>query len=427
MNTNLIQPQKPHGIPLSRRTFGAEAHDLRRTKVVINLDQRDEQSLIVTLGLPLGESPAEADARQHFGSDYLDVKYSVEMNFDARRRSFDKQVSGIYGDEKNELLGKEELEKVERRHLGEMLAPLAKLGANIFYNLFLNDRNKLLRPSERHEKVVRAAIASVFSRPQIISIKLQLPRGVKSAPLFPWAFLYDDHTFDDSNLSTLAPDRFWGFRHVIQEEMDCTATCLSLPPTPSILTAICSHTDKPRWHKLPKHSLVRHNGNVTEAPTVNELGQALKNFTHDCLYFFGHAFQPDPPLQTDSRLELRGQRLTVDDLIRKHQAPSFAKEPVVAFLNGCRTSPLSVWDNESVAGFLCEEGKQSVCCVSTVASVPISVAAVFGCYFWKFFLHRKLPLGDALLKTRMLLLRKWNNPLGLLYTVFGSVDTCVER
>jgi hypothetical protein len=413
--------------------LGAKVHGSRRTKVYVSLKQLAEQTLEVTLRLPLDDSyPPEAEAQQHFGIEdvvgtHIAVKYTVEMNFDARRRNFDKQVGAIYGDEQNGVLGREELERVGRRHLREMLAPLATLGANIFYHLFLDERNRLLSPHRRHAEIVRATIASVFSRPQLISIRMDLPNGAKSAPLFPWGFLYDDPAFHESDLTKLDPGRFWGFRHQIQEEKDCTATRLNLPANPSVLTSICSHADRLQWHRQPKHSLVRHNGNVTEASTVKEMANALANFTHDCFYFFGHAFQPDPPEQTQSYLKLRGEELTVDSLSRIYGAPRFSKEPVLAFLNGCRTSPLNVWDRESVAGFLCEAGGQSVCCVTTVASVPGSVAATFGCIFWEQFLLRKLRLGDALLRTRRTMLRKWNNPLGLLYTVFGNVDTYVER
>lgn len=430
MSRNLISPQQPDKPPPVRRNkFNAKDYDLRRTKVAVNLNQQSEATLVVTLSLTLNDAfPAEADAIRIFGADILDIKYAVEMNFDARRQEFDTQVRAIYGDERNGVLGKEELEVVALRRLKELLGPLASLGANIFYNLFLNERSKLLRPSARHAETVWAAVASVFSHPQLISIKQELLPGVKKAPIFPWAFLYDDIGFKESDLSTLNPTRFWGFRHQIQEELDCTATLLSLPAKPSILTSICTDADSLQCHQQPAHSLSADKRNITEAPTVDELGAALKDFPHDCFYFFGHAYHPEPPVQTQSRLELRGEHLTVDGLSRNYRpAPRFSKEPVLAFLNGCRTSPLNVWDKESVAGFLCEEGEQSVCCISTVASVPGSVAAMFGFHFWKLFLDRKLPLGDALLKTRKVMLRKWNNPLGLLYTVFGNVDTCVER
>ena len=429
MNQVPIRPQTPQSVPVLPGKFGKE--ELRRVKVHIFLSQQTDQTLVVTLSLPLDPNyPSEASAIEHFGlgqgnDGYLSIQYSLSMNFEVGRHELDTEVSNIYGDEENEILGKEELEIVGKRQLRKLLAPLATLGANTFYRLFLDEEIKLLRPNETHRAIVRGAVSSIFSRSQIISIETQVSPGQKSTPLFPWAFLYDDRNFDSSNQSTLDPMRFWGFRHVIQEELECTATIKKLPPMPSILTAVCSHADNAQWHKRSEHALVKHNGSITEAPTVNELGKALAACDADCFYFFGHAYQPNPPIQTKSCLMLRGQSLTVDDLNRRYQAPHFNKNPVLAFLNGCRTSPLHVWDKESIAGFICEKEDQKVCCVSTVASVPASVAAMFGCHFWKLFLNRKLPVGDAVLKTRRVLLRKWNNPLGLLYTVFGSVDTRV--
>lgn len=424
------KPQPPQASPLAPLLKGA--HHSRRKKLFVNLEpQKDGNLLVVWLRLPLDTNyPHEAEAKSKFvapGASRLDVKYSVKVNFDALRQSLDDEIKKIYGDANNKILGNDELEVIEPRQLKQLLAPLASLGANAFSRLFVHEKNTLLRPDETHGDLIRATIASVFSRPQIISINTKFPDGRTSAPLFPWAFIYDDKEFNASCQSTLDPQRFWGFKHVIQEELECTNTVLDLPATPSILTAICSDADKPECHKNPKHPLFKHNGNITEARTVDELGQALANSTHDCFYFFGHAYQPDPPLQTKSRLELCGEHLTMDKLDRTYKAPRFTQNPVLAFLNGCRTAPLNLWDNESIAGFLCDRGHQKVCCVSTVASVPGSVAAIFGYHFWKLFLNRKLPLGDAVLKSRKVMLHRWNNPLGLLYSVFGSVDTRVQR
>jgi hypothetical protein len=433
MNNPPIQSQHPRSVATGNETFDREAQSLRRTKVFVDLLQQTDQTLLVSLRLPLDSNyVAEANAVDYFGLEntevYFDVKYSLEMNFEARRKELDEEVKKIYGDKDNEILGKDKLEMVEPRQLKQLMAPLATLGANTFFSLFLADDSTLLRPLEAHGKIVRDAIRSVLARRQLITINTQVPAGTKSLPLFPWAFLYDDVDFDDSNQVTLDPQRFWGFKHVIQEELNCTATLLKLPTSPSILSAICSDADKPQWHSKQKHALTSRNGNITEAPTVAELGNALANCEADCFYFFGHAYNTDPPSQTKSSLQLRGEHLTVDDLKRHYRgAPRFTKNPVLAFLNGCRTAPLNVWNNQSMAGYLCEKEHQKVCCVSTVASVPGSVAAMFGCHFWKLFLTRKLPLGDALLKTRRFMLRKWNNPLGLLYTVFGSVDTRVQR
>jgi hypothetical protein len=435
--THKPQPtQGPPDVKLKIRT-----HKKRRKKVaieIVEIVENTARALRVTLSLPLDASysAAEAKAKSLFVApdrdDYLDVIYTVKMNFEVKRKTFEDELRKIYGNKGNEILGKEDLGKVKARQLRSILTPLANLGANIFETLFLSDEKKLLsHDDERHGAIVNDAISSVFSRPQIISIRSPRLPGQLRIALFPWAFLYDDSQFNPANEATLKPHRFWGFKHQIQEDIDYSAPCLSLTSSPSILTAICPDADKTQYHSEPAHAFKKLNSNITQVTTVKELGDALKNFTDDCFYFYGHAFHPDPPEQTQSRLELRGESLTVDVLKRLYKPAQvnkrFTKDTVLTFLNGCQTAPLNVWDDQSFAGYLCDQGKWRVCCVVTVASVPGSVAAMFGHHFWKLFLLRKLPLGDALHKTRRVILRKWNNPLGLLYTVFGSVDTYVER
>jgi hypothetical protein len=421
-------------------------HHKRRKKLNIVIVETIEDSapaLHVTLSLPLDPYyPAEAKAMQMFvasnSDESLDVTYIVRMNFKGKRQTFEDELRAMYSNAANNVLGIDDvsgvrdLAKVEPRELRRILAPLAALGANIFETLFLSEDHRLLsHDEERHGSIVRGAIASVFSRPQIISIKSPpLPDKLRTQ-LFPWAFLYDDCGFDISNEGELKPESFWGFKHQIQESIEYIAPVLALSPNPSIMTAVCSVADKTQYHKKPGHTFKKLGGKITEVTTVPELGVALKKFTDDCFYFYGHAFHPDPPEQTRSWVKLQNVPLTVDTLKRNYKPEPknkrFAKETVLTFLNGCETAPLNIWDDQSFAGYLSHQGKWQVCCVATVASVPGRVAATFGHHFWKLFLIKKLPLGDALYRTRKVILRKWNNPLGLLYTVLGNVDTHVGR
>src|SRR6267154_2640189 len=121
MNQVPIRPQTPQSVPVLAGKFGKE--ELRRVKVHIFLSQQTDQTLVVTLSLPLDPNyPSEASAIEHFGlgqgnDGYLSIQYSLSMNFEVGRHELDTEVSNIYGDEENKILGKEELEIVGKRQL----------------------------------------------------------------------------------------------------------------------------------------------------------------------------------------------------------------------------------------------------------------------------------------------------------------------
>jgi hypothetical protein len=99
---------------------------------------------------------------------------------------------------------------------------------------------------------------------------------------------------------------------------------------------------------------------------------------------------------------------------------------VLAFLNGCATSPLNTWNGDSFAGFLCMKGGRRVACVTSFAEIPVAFGAALAQRFWAAFLDGK-TLGEALLGARRDLLAAYHHPLGLLYTVFGRVETRIMR
>jgi hypothetical protein len=94
---------------------------------------------------------------------------------------------------------------------------------------------------------------------------------------------------------------------------------------------------------------------------------------------------------------------------------------VFVFLNGCETTPLNVWNKNSLAGLLCLQGQCRVCCVTSFAEVPVAFGRRFGQLFWARFLAGA-TVGQALLGARRDLLDELNNPLGLLYTLFGRAE-----
>jgi len=377
----------------------------------------------VTLSVPLSEKyPDEKKAKQMFDpyDQGLDVSYPVKGMFLAdETKLFSKALADVYKHPKGSGL-KNGLTKLSMADLKSILVPLVEQGRDLFYRLFIN-----IQPTNYSgvgATVVSNAIKSALSHYQIIYIE-------SDVTLFPWAFLFYDPKYDSSKVSSIQPKNFWGFKHEIQESLKGTSQHLDVPANPTMVAAICSVEDQ-GWHNGPDHPFTQlENRNLLKrTPSTVELGKALNNFNEDCFYFFGHADHSDPPIPSQSFLQLRSQQLTVVKLQQDFgTAPSFNKDLVVALFNGCKTAPLNYWDERTMIGFLClNKGHNRLCCVSTVGQIPAVFAGVFAKHFWTRFLVNRDPIGWALLKARRKMLAQWRNPLGLLYSLFGRVDAQVE-
>jgi hypothetical protein len=358
----------------------------------------------------------------------LEYKYLVEIDLTVIRNSLFDILDQAYENPRwRPSLLKEPLQWLNSDEFQDLFAPIAEKGATVYHAIF---ESKDIEPQSHKndtEGIVREAVLSALARVGIISIvwkKLDAVGKLKSAkPLFPWAFLYADTTFRKTNPETLNLKYFLGFMYEIQEIFPFTSNRRRLPARPKMVAAICPDEDEKR-HDASDHPFAMHGQRIemTRTPTTDELGNALKRFAGDCLYFYGHVFHPDPPERTESYLKLKDDELTVDWLARHYQAPQFDGEPILAFLNGCKTARLKKWDKESVLGFFCHRGEPKLCCIATVAEVPRLFAFEFGKHFWGDVLTEQY-IGRALLNARREMLHEYNNPLGLLYSLFGCVDT----
>lgn len=152
--------------------------------------------------------------------------------------------------------------------------------------------------------------------------------------------------------------------------------------------------------------------------------------------------RPDAP-QGPSAIEhfschhVRGKTKSAPDIVRLKPPGWFASRiPITAsdlkkrsygmeakgglvFLNACGTGPVSPRAVSSFASELYECGRTAI--VATWCDVPDSVAAFMSTYFYD-ALFSGASVGEALRRARLQLLRKKNNPLGLLYTVYGDAD-----
>ena len=341
------------------------------------------------------------------------------MNLQAEREELSKRFGETYRKHPvRKWLAAPELAPVPDDALRDAFMPVAVQGNSVFHRLFEPRSGPGVLPDYADEDAptILKALRSALSRRHRVVVK-------SPCSLFPWSFLYDDGRIDENDLSTLDIRRFWGFRRLIQEELDGAARGVRLPQAPRIVAAISPDVDPKGEHlEGPLGMLSRTQPDkVTWIASAEALKSSLADFDADCLYFYGHAAQNDPPTPTTSYLVLDGMKLTAS-AIEKTGGPKFNKRPVFAFLNGCETSPLNISDESSVAGLLCLRSGGRVACVTSFAEVPIAFGRRFAQLFWGFFLGGA-NAGEALLRARTATLEQYNNPVGLLYNLFGRVET----
>lgn len=399
-------------------SFAPPAH---RRKLTIVINQTAEPGTIdIQMTIPLdGTIPAEQKATV-FGKK-LDVQYTVRVNLAAEQELMTQAVNALFSDPATRaVILALPLRRMTAAEALQCFSKIAGYGASLYYRLFqrLDHDPDFKYPSSYAKSdwpILSDAIRSALSRPQVISMTSHIP-------LFPWNFLYHDETYS-ANKASLDLSRFWGFFHEVQDELPGMARRFELSSDPGVVTAICSILDDGKWHQTNDHPLNARDKRPIPVSTTDELGRQLADLPHECFYFFGHARHQNPPTPVTSTLELNSGTLSVHDLEQTYHAPKYHANPVVGFLNGCSTAPLQHWNNDSIVGYLSNRGDGRLCCIATTADVPAMFGAEFAVEFWKQFIENKREIGKSLLEARCEMLNRYNNALGLMYSLYGRADT----
>lgn len=400
-----------------------------REKCRLSIAVPNNSQALIELTLPLNERyESEARAIRFFSPDEkrLSLQYRVDIDLEAHRLQMLRLIDQLYylegAEPRRELALAMRRDFLEQFHDADVRAafmPIAKLGRTVFRRLF-QDVEVFGGYSQSDMPLLRDVLRSALGRENAIVVRTPMS-------LFPWAFIYDDGRLTVEDATTLELDRFWGFRHQIQEEVEGVAPKVSMTHPPRIVAAVCPRVDPQRVHKAEAFGVGE--SLVIDVRTVEDKQDLLSilasPFEHDCFYFCGHSFQDAPPVQATSAILFDGIKLTVDE-IDEMGGPQFLRNPVLAFFNGCETSPAGSWSKETLAGFLCHKGDSRVCAVTTTGKVPAAVARALGVQFWRRFL-KDASVGEALQGARLILLTKYGNPLGLLYTILGRGDTRLVR
>jgi hypothetical protein len=327
------------------------------------------------------------------------------------------------------------LVKLDDRLYDEALTVLAKAGRELY--------NQLFSPSWGTD---RERLKADEMSKQLRRLSRQLSGGERPARIqvwsdsffIPWNFLYDGDPSDEQvNL-----DEFWGFKHIIEELPNVTVE--------GELETVLSVEGAVRMGMNINRNIVEDNPDVSKALTEPQLTRvkelkpkvtvvarfqeddvlaALKAESRDCQveYYFCHADTKENVNESFLGLTSNKGGLTLRKIHLETASSHFRGSPLF-ILNACESAQLG---GQLYDGFVVEFLRLGACAVlGTETQIPSLFGANFGMALLETFFQDKssiypgepLSIGEALLVVRKQFLNQYQNPLGLLYRVFGDAD-----
>lgn len=240
----------------------------------------------------------------------------------------------------------------------------------------------------------------------------------------------------------LCPLRFWGFRVPVEVPAHQAEGIAGKPPPPvrttieastpvRVAAAFNATLELARSHAAALQAGLRAGQALllqpapSGPPDARRVLDLLDSSDPDVVYLYCHGLPRLPvPAGTigpglhfgplpDANAPDTGGLIVASDLVDT----SWARAPLV-FMNGCSTAGFSASEPaELVRAFV--QGRRASAVVGTEVSVRELLACEFALRFFDGFVRRRLPAGRALLAARRELLAK-HNPLGLVYTLYGS-------
>lgn len=294
---------------------------------------------------------------------------------------------------------------------------LARAGRSLFVNLFYPTAGT----SAQREQVRQ--VGELLNR---ISQRQRLRIQVVAEQFFiPWNLLYDGQYPD----KTVDPHNFWGFKHVIEEIPVSTESPLTGGGAAHGArvrlgmnvnkTAIRNELTSPQLSYAKK---LEPGVQVYERFDEEEVLTGLAEGICQLEYFYCHAGIGDEGVSNvdQAYLGLTGQTagLTLED-IKLATAGRHLADNAMIILNACDSARM---DGRFYDGFvprLLTNGASVV--VGSDAEIPSLFGAHLGLGLLDAILKGE-PTGDALLRLRQDFLDRYQNPLALIYRVFGNVD-----
>jgi hypothetical protein len=307
-------------------------------------------------------------------------------------------------------------------------AELAIAGRHLFRLMFLNNPNDEKR-TWIGERLWEA------SRTKELTIRVE-----SKDFLVPWPMIYThfggegDLALDGSNFN---PQGFWGYRHVIEQEIDYSPIDVAVDPDRQNKVPISINIDS-RINDLSVGDhyefFEKHGGLAcTRRDTFVELGKALQSasFADEIVYFLCHgkgAGEFEAPNLGSAEVVLSdGVPVRAIDLDKWLSGRNLPTEPVV-FINACQGGQLATLFYDSLAMKFLE--KRAKALIGSQVDIPAVFAGQYAKRFFEKFLDRQkgdqARIGIIVRDLTREFFDQHQNPLGLVYSLYRGIDCFVD-
>ena len=306
-------------------------------------------------------------------------------------------------------------------------------------------RHKVTLTEQESEEVLKVlalegsnALKRIFDKNTIELLKTVLSSTAKPALhivsedfFLPWELLYDDFKSGQYNYKN-----FWGHKYVISRTMPKAPRAFPVHPEIYVIAQaivgllVNEALDQVINEEVPALEQFQNDGRVIlirlrrldQKKREEEINLELRHFLARNLHvahFACHAKPNKAGEPADESFLLLSNSFPVS--LREFRVYELTLDgDPLAILNACDTGVRDPLQTSSFVSTLLDCGARGV--IATECEVPDVFAAVFAKHFYTRFLKGQ-KLGDAMLYMRRYLLRRYRNPLGLLYSLYADPDT----
>lgn len=324
----------------------------------------------------------------------------------------------------------------------KLLPQLAVAGARLFEAIFYPDKS-----SKERDHFVR--LRKIGDRLQELTYERSLCMRITSDSFYaPWNLIYSHNLVDRVSGTDALREGFWGYRHLVEHTPQSGSRPSEFAPDWPLQIGV--HVDgniDTKFGVTTNRDVLAHlNSYAPEALSLierrrkQELSSALaegsrQGLKDHILYFCCHAtVEGDTaPRIDESYLALTDSEahITTSDLRFWIGGRKFERCPIV-FLNACQSAQMnSVFYQGFASLFLSLEASTVI---GTQTEIPAVFAGEFARRFFEEFFRGdqdktalKRQIGTILLKMRQEYLDSYNNPLGLLYSLYRGADVHLSK
>jgi len=233
--------------------------------------------------------------------------------------------------------------------------------------------------------------------------------------------------------TVICPRRFWGFMHQIEVPAQQTGG-QKIGPLPEVVTAakpvgiiagFNPNVKQSDTHEPALDAAVKKLKTATILAANKKRNRIVQSFDDndpDVVYLYCHAYPDSKEKANDPNLDFGNRE--AGDFVRPAElaGKAWSHAPLV-FLNACGSVGFSA---EAPAEFITAfvQNRLASAVVGTEVTVWPELATAMALEFLQDFLAGKFA-GEALLRARRKLLAKFN-PLGLVYTLYGSINLHIQ-